>query len=448
MTFISTKFVSAAALAAAMLASGASFAQEAAPEAAAAPVDTAAYSETVETILADPKFDAAVQYLDANYDQMITEFEELTEIPSGPFMEEAISARYAELLEASGLTEVKVDEEGNAIGVWKGTESDGKFLVVSAHLDTVFPEGTDVTIEWKGTEAHAPGVRDDKMSTAIILAYARAMKDAGIETKDDILFVGTVGEEGPGDLRGVRYLFNEGEYADKIKGFFSVEGGSAGSATVGGTGSVRYRVHFKGPGGHSFGAFGLVNPAYALADFMTSFSQIQVPTEPKTTHSVGILAGGTSVNSIPFSVSADIDMRSNEPAELDKVHERMKVIAEQAAANENARRSVAEGPITVELEQIGLRPAGKTAEDTEIFQLTKAAFEATIGDFKGEGFGSTDSNMPMSLGIPALTIGANSGIGGRGHSLDEWLETAKDKTLPNMKATLAVVLANAGMVAQ
>jgi tripeptide aminopeptidase len=441
---LNRKFLTTVAVAAVLAAPGASFAQDTAP----ATIDPAPYVDVVNSVLASSKFESAVAHLDANYDQLLKEFEELTEIPSGPFMEEEISARYAELLTEAGLEDVKVDEEGNSIGVWKGTESDGKFLVVSAHLDTVFPEGTDVTIDWRGTEAHAPGVRDDKFSTAVILAYVRAMKDAGIETKDDILFVGTVGEEGPGDLRGVRYLFNEGEYKDKIKGFFSIEGGAAGRATVGGTGSVRYRVHFKGPGGHSFGAFGIVNPAYALADFMTAFSQIQVPTEPKTTHSVGILSGGTSVNSIPFEIMADIDMRSNDPAELDKVHERMKIIADQAVANENARRSTAEGEITVELEQIGLRPAGQTTEDNAIFQLTKAANEATIGSFAGDGFGSTDSNIPMSLGIPALTIGANSGIGGRGHSLDEWLETAKDKSLPNMRATLAVVLANAGMVTE
>lgn len=439
--------VSVAVLAAAVMMSPA-FGQEEAAEEAAPAADAGQYEAVVEAVLADPKFEAAMTYMDGSYDQQLAEFEELTEIPSGPFMEAEISARYAELLTEAGLEDVAVDEEGNAIGVWKGTESDGQYLVVSAHLDTVFPEGTDVTINWNGTEAHAPGVRDDKMSLAIVLAYARAMKDAGIETRDDILFVGTVGEEGPGDLRGVRYLFNEGEYADKIKGFFSIEGGSAGSATTGGTGSVRYRVHYNGPGGHSFGAFGLVNPAYALADFMTMFSDIKVPSDPKTTHSVGILDGGTSVNSIPFSVSAEIDMRSNAPEELDKVHERMKVIAEQAAAMENARNSTEEGEITVELEQIGLRPAGNTAEDTDIFQLTQAANLATVGKFSGDGFGSTDSNIPMSLGIPALTIGANSGIGGRGHSLDEWLETAKDLTLPNMEATFAVVLANAGMVTE
>src|SRR5690606_12892007 len=163
-------------------------------------------------------------YMRDNYDQQIEEFVELVEIPSGPFMEAEISARYAELLEEAGLENVHVDEEGNAIGEWRSTNSDGDYLVVSAHLDTVFPEGTDVTVNWIGTEAHAPGVGDDTMSLAVILSYIRAMKEAGIETEKDILFVGTVGEEGPGDLRGVRYLFTEGEYKDNISGFFSIEG--------------------------------------------------------------------------------------------------------------------------------------------------------------------------------------------------------------------------------
>ena len=165
------------------------------------------------------------------------------------------------------------------------------FSSIAAHLDTVFPEGTDTNIRWEGTIAHAPGVGDDTMSLAINLAYVRAMDEAGIQTKDDILFVGDVGEEGLGDLRGVRYLFNEGKYAGNIKGFLTIEGGGAGRATVGGTGSVRYQVTYTGPGGHSFGAFGLVNPAYALADMMTMLSDIDVPGDPKTTHNVGVHLG-------------------------------------------------------------------------------------------------------------------------------------------------------------
>src|SRR5690606_30999225 len=291
------------------------------------------------------------------------------------------------------------DAEGNAIGEWRGTKSDGNYLLVSAHLDTVFPEGTDVTVNWNGTEAHAPGVGDDTMSLAVLLSYIRAMKEAGIETEKDILFVGTVGEEGPGDLRGVRYLFTEGEYKDNISGFFSVEGGTAGRITAGGTGSLRYRVTFEGPGGHSYGAFGTVNPAYALANFMTALSQIEVPTEPKTTHSVGIIDGGTSVNSIPFSMSADVDMRSEDPDELAKVHDQFMVIVEEAAAAENARGNTNNGEITVNLEVIGDRPAGQTDRNSSLFLNTVATYEAAGFEVDEPGTSSTDSNMPMSLGI-------------------------------------------------
>lgn len=432
---IFNKMIPVAVLTAALMSSGVAMAQD----------DPAAVAET---ILSDTSFEAAVTHLRDNYDRQIEEFVELVEIPSGPFMEEEISARYAEMLEEAGLENVHVDEEGNAIGEWRGTNSDGQFLVVSAHLDTVFPEGTDVTVNWQGTEAHAPGVGDDKMSTAIILAYIRAMQEAGIQTEDDILFVGTVGEEGPGDLRGVRYLFNEGDYADKIKGFFSIEGGTAGRVTAGGTGSLRYRVTYEGPGGHSYGAFGTVNPAYALANFMTALSEVEVPEEPKTTHSVGILDGGTSVNSIPFSVSADIDMRSEDPAALAAVHDEFMVIVEEAAAAENERGNTENGEITVNLEKIGDRPAGQTDQQSDLFLTTVATYEAAGFEVDEPGTSSTDSNMPMSLGIPALTIGANSGEGGRSHSLDEWLDTDIELTIPAMRATLAVILANAGYVTE
>jgi acetylornithine deacetylase/succinyl-diaminopimelate desuccinylase-like protein len=432
-----------AALAVGLMMGGSLIAQEAA--APAATIDSSAYEADVAKILNNDKFKAAVEHMDSTYDRLLAEFEELVEIPAPPFKEAERAARYKEMFEEAGLTDVEIDEEGNVLGIRKGTASDGNFLVWSAHLDTVFPEGTDTTIEWRGTEAHAPGVGDDTMHLAVNLAYIRALDAASIQTKDDILFVGTVGEEGPGDLRGVRHLFTEGKYKDQIKGFISLDGGNAGRATVGATGSVRYLVTYKAPGGHSFGAFGLVNPAYALADMMTMLSDIDVPTEPKTTHNIGVIAGGTSVNSIPFEVSAEVDMRSNSPEELDKVHARFKVIVEQAAANENARRSTAEGPITLDLKQIGLRPAGFTPEEQAIYQYTKAANVAAGMGFKGDGYSSTDSNIPMSMGIPALTIGAK-GVGGRSHSLDEWLDTDKDKTLPNMRATFLVLLANAGMV--
>lgn len=226
------KSLSIAVLSTALMGSGAAFAQDP--------------SATGEAVLNDATFEAAVEHMRDNYDRQIEELVELIEIPSGPFMEADISARYAEMMAAdTELENVHVDEEGNVIGEWRGTNSDGNYLVVSAHLDTVFPEGTDVTVNWNGTEIHAPGSGDDKSNAASVLAFVRAMYEVGIQTESDILFVGTVGEEGPGDLRGVRYLFTEGEYKDNISAFFSLDG-SPGRITAGGTGSLRYRVTFEG----------------------------------------------------------------------------------------------------------------------------------------------------------------------------------------------------------
>ncbi len=429
-----TKSLSIAVLSTALMSSGSIFAQD--------------VSETAEVIFNDAKFEAAMAYLHDNYDRQIEELVELIEIPSGPFMEAEISARYAELLAAdTALENVHVDEEGNVIGEWRGTNSDGNYLVVSAHLDTVFPEGTDVTVNWMGTEIHAPGSGDDKASAAAVLAFARAMTEAGVQTESDILFVGTVGEEGPGDLRGVRYLFTEGEYKDNISGFFSLEGGGPGRITAGGTGSLRYRVTFEGPGGHSYGAFGTVNPSYALANFMTAFSEIEVPEEPKTTHNVGIIEGGTSVNSIPFSMAVDVDMRSEDPDELEKVHQQFLALVDEAAAYENERNSTENGEIVPVLELIGDRPAGNTDQESDLFRITAGIFEAAGHEIE-IGTSSTDSNIPMSLGIPALTIDGARPRGGRSHSLDEWVDTDIEIVGPTMRNTLAIILANAGYVAE
>ena len=421
-------------LAAALMASGGAFAQEATAD--------------PEVIMNDPKFEAAVEHLRTNYDRQVEELVELIEIPSGPFMEEEISAHFAEVLGETGLENVHVDEEGNVIGEWRGTNGDGKFLVVSAHLDTVFPEGTDVTVNWQGTEIHAPGSGDDKASVAALPAFVRAMEDAGIQTEDDILFVGTVGEEGQGDLRGVRYLFNEGEYQDKIKGFFSLEGGDPNRLTTGGTGSMRYRVTYEGPGGHSYGAFGTVNPAYAMANFMSAFSEIEVPADPKTTHSVGTLEGGTSVNSIPFSISAEVDMRSVDPDELARVNEEFLAIVEEAAAAENERNDTENGEITANLELIGDRPAGDTDRESDLVKTTVSVLNAFGHEEIEYRTSSTDSNIPISMGIPAITMNGARPRSGRSHSLDEWVDTDIELVVPAMRQTLTVILANAGYVAE
>lgn len=413
--------------------------------ASSAMAQTSSHAADVERILASPAFKTAAATIDKEHGRIVEEGIKFTEIPAPPFKEEARAKEFAKMFKAVGLADVKIDEEGNVLGVRKGTKGDGKFVVVSAHLDTVFPEGTDVKVKRQGTKLLAPGVGDDTMSLAVLLAYVRAMQAANIKTRDDILFVGTVGEEGPGDLRGVRHLFTKGQYKDKIKSFFSVEAGGVNGITNGGVGSKRYRVTYNGPGGHSFGAFGLVNPMFALAHAATEFSRISVPASPKTTYSIGVIGGGTSVNSIPLSGWMEVDMRSESVPELKRVEDRMLKLVQEAADAENFARSTKEGKITVEAKLIGDRPAGNTDAKSDLVQIAKAAIEAN-GYKVAYQWSSTDSNLPMNLGIPAITIGRMApDKGGRAHSLDEWIDVEKEPMVKAIATSLSVILATTGM---
>ncbi len=399
----------------------------------------------VARIMASPGFKTATATMDKDYDRYVAEGVKLTEIPAPDFKEQVRTKEYEKMLKDAGLADVTTDSEGNIYGIRKGTHSDGKYIVVAAHLDTVFPEGTDVKVKKQGTRYNAPGIGDDTFSLAALVAFVRAMNTAGIKTRDDIIFMGDVGEEGEGDLHGMRYLFTKGPLKDKVKAFMSVEGGSANGITTGGVGSRRYRVTFSGPGGHSYGAFGLVNPMYALGQAAAEFSHTEVPEKPKTTFGIGVIGGGTSVNSIPLSVWMDIDMRSESPEELNKVEARMFKIMNDSTEAENKARSTKEGKITVDIKKIGDRPAGSIDEKSPLVQEATAAVVAN-GFKPGYGFGSTDSNIPMSLGIPAITIGKNGpNSGGRAHSLDEWLDVAKAPMLQGMDACLTVILTVAGM---
>src|SRR5262249_25841057 len=222
----------------------------------------------------------------------------------------------------------------------------------------------------------APGVGDDTRSLALVLQMIRAMDAAKFETPRDILFVGNVGEEGEGDLRGVKYLLQKGKYKDRIGSFISIDGGDQGSITTGALGSKRYRVTFKGPGGHSYGAFGLVSPSFAMGNAIQKFSKLTVPSKPKTTFNVGVVGGGTSVNSIPIEVFMDVDMRSESPQELDKLVAAFLKVVQDAADEENRTRSVAEGKIQAEAKLIGDRPSGETPSTAPIVETTSAVVRA------------------------------------------------------------------------
>jgi tripeptide aminopeptidase len=400
----------------------------------------AAQEAAVRQILDSPQFKTATAFIEKDQPRFVKELIELTEIPAPPFKEERRAKAYLELLRQSGLTDVEMDAEGNVMGLRRGTGGAGIVAVV-AHIDTVFPEGTDVTVKREGTKLNAPGVGDNTRGAALMLAVVRAMNAAKFQTASDILFVGNVGEEGEGDLRGVKFLMQKGKYQGRITQFIAIDGGEQGSITRGGVGSRRYRVTFKGPGGHSYGAFGLVNPAYAMGNAIAKFSRIKVPQQPKTTFNVGVVSGGTSVNSIPFEMQMVVDMRSVDCGELKKVEDQFLAVVKEAVQEENAARSTREGPIAADPALIGDRPCGETAMDAPIVRMTTVAVQA-FGLKPSYGISSTDSNLPMSLGIPAVTIGR--GPGGRAHALDEWTVVDPKSDVQSVQVAMTIILAVAG----
>lgn len=397
----------------------------------------------VARVRSHPKFRQAMAALDADHDRLVREIITLTEIPAPPFAEDARGQAYLEMLRAHGLTDVERDAEGNVMGLRRGAGG-GPLIAIAAHLDTVFPEGTDVTVRREGTRLSAPGIGDDTRSLAVLLAMIRAMDAAGIRTTADLLFIGDVGEEGLGDLRGMKHLFLKGPYKDRIDVFISMDGAGGGDdITHGGVGSKRYRVTFKGPGGHSYGAFGLVSPAFAMGLAMAKFSDVAVPAQPKTTFNVGVVGGGTSVNSIPFESWMEVDMRSESPAELAKLEETFQRLMREAAAEENRLRSTRQGEIVVDLKLVGDRPSGETPLDSRLVQVAAAAVRSA-GMQPTFGYGSTDSNIPISLGIAAITIDSG-GRGGRAHALDEWIDVEKTSSLRGIESALTLILTLAGI---
>ena len=379
----------------------------------------------------------------------IRELIELTQVPAPPFMEEERARVYAEWLREAGADSVFIDEEGNAIGIRYGRggargstpEGERRTVALSGHLDTVFPEFVDVTVEQRGDTLFAPGIGDDTRGLIAVLTVLRALEAAGIETEADVQFIGTVGEEGLGDLRGMKHLFREG--ADPIHTWIDVDGTGLGRIVNKGLGSHRFRVIFRGPGGHSWGAFGLANPAHALGRGIRHFQDVAdtlTRSGPRTSYNVGRIGGGTSVNAIPFESWMEVDMRSESAESLGRIDAAFRGAMRRALAEENALRRA--GPeIELELDQIGDRPSGEVADDhplveraIEVMRIFGAEPELTRS--------STDSNIPIALGIPAVTIGSG-GVGGGAHSPAEWWIN-RDGHL-GIQANLLLLVSEAGL---
>lgn len=382
---------------------------------AVALLPTASVAQTPAEILARPDVQQAMQIIRTSEPHFIDEQVRICEIAAPPFHEDKRAAELARLFTAAGLENVRIDKAGNVLGDHRGEEPH-PHLVIAAHLDTVFPEGTDVHVTRAGNLLKGPGIGDDCRGLAALLSVIHAMQEAKLKTRGTVTFVADVGEEGLGDLRGTKELFNT-TLKGQIDDFISIEPGGVEGITNAGVGSFRYKVTFSGPGGHSYGAFGLANPIGALGRVVAHLDAIEVPTEPKVTFNEGVVGGGTSVNSIPFEAWFEFDERSPDPKALDVMDAKFKAAVQQGLDEENARWHD-KGKLSVKIESIGIRPAGHTDLDAPIVKTAAASIAALGFGAAHFGAGSTDSNVPMHLGVPAITIGGGGKDAGA-HSLNE-----------------------------
>jgi acetylornithine deacetylase/succinyl-diaminopimelate desuccinylase-like protein len=395
----------------------------------------AASAPDLEAILAHAKIVKALDDIKADDERAFAEQKRITEIPAPPFKETVRAEYYQKRMQELGFKDASIDAEGNVIALRKGSGGGRPRLVVSAHLDTVFPEGTDVTVKEKDGAIVAPGIGDDSRGLAAMLSLIKAMNENQIATVGDIMFVGTVGEEELGNLRGVKALFRD--HTD-IDGFISIDGLGITRVVNQATGSHRYEFTFKGPGGHSFQEFGLPSAIHAMGRAIAKIAELQPPSDPKTTFTVGTVIGGTSVNAIAAEARMAVDMRSNSTDELLKLEARLLELVKEAVADENARWK--SDKMTVEAKLIGDRPAGGVAMDSPIVLATQRAVAAiTRGPRATFGGASTDSNIAMSLGIPAVTIGGG-GEGGNWHSRNEWYKPVNAWYGPQNALLTALIL--------
>jgi len=406
------------------------------PAIAQAPGAGSAVEAASQAILANPKVIKALEDIKADDGQAFAEQKRITEIPAPPYKERQRAEYFLKRLVELGFKDASIDAEGNVIALRRGSGGGRPKLVVSAHLDTVFPEGTDVTVKEKDGVILAPGIGDDSRGLAALLSMIKSLNANAIATVGDLMFVGTVGEEELGNLRGVRALFRD--HAD-IDGFISIDGLGVTKVVNQATGSHRYEMTFKGPGGHSFQEFGLPSAIHAMGRAIAKISELQTPSDPKTTFTVGTVSGGTSVNAIAAEAKMAVDMRSNSTEELLKLEGRLLDLVRQAAVEENARWN--SDKLSVEIKLIGDRPAGIVAMDSPIVQATQRAVtvltRAPRVTFAGS---STDSNLAMSMGIPAVTIGGG-GEGGNWHSRNEWYRPVDAYLGPQSALLTTLVLA-------
>jgi tripeptide aminopeptidase len=401
---------------------------------------TLAPDKTVEELLAVSRVQRAFRFFEAEAGTVTEEQIRICQIPAPPFGESERARYLSERFRECGLSEAAVDEEGNCVALRAG-RSLQPLLVVSAHLDTVFPNGTDHTVRREQHRLLAPGIADDGCGLAALVALLRALETCRIETEGSLLFVGTVGEEGEGDLRGARYLLSRGSWANQVAAFISFDGPGIERITHAALGSRRYRVRMRGAGGHSWGDFGAANPVHALGRAISRLAAYPAPARPRTTFNVGRIEGGAGINVIPREALMDVDLRSAGAEELQRLDAFFRRAAREAADDENAARRAGDPPLELDMKLIGDRPSGETPVDSPLVRLAEEATRA-LGFSPRLDRSSTDSNVAISLGIPAITIGAG-GSSGNSHTLEEWYDPRGRET--GLQRALLIMLGTVGI---
>src|SRR5579864_3023955 len=400
-----------------------------------------------------PEVRAAFAWLRAEEAQFATWQLEMARIPAPPFGEKARSEWFQERFRALELEDVNIDGVGNVFGICSGNVKNAikhskQYAALTAHIDTVFPAGTPLNLRQQGNRLYGPGVSDNGAGAAALLAVAAALGAAKITLAAPILFIGNVGEEGEGDLRGMRHIFSQARWKDSIRYSLILDGAGSDTIVAEALGSRRFEIIVRGPGGHSWSDFGMPNPILVLARAIHSFSSTSLPSSPKTTFNVGVIRGGTSVNSIPESASMRVDIRSTSMAEMERLEAALRRALEHAVEEESRvseRRTASQkrsSGLSCEVVPIGNRPAGELDGNARILKVIRAV-DAHLGNAAQIQRASTDANIPLSLGREAIAIGGG-GVGGGAHTLQEWFDCSGREL--GLRRILLTLLALAGVV--
>jgi acetylornithine deacetylase/succinyl-diaminopimelate desuccinylase-like protein len=413
------------------------------PAARAVAAEAVTPRQEVARLAALAAVQAAVRWFTANEEELRRLQLDVVRIPAPPHGEARRAEWLAERFRDASLTGVHIDEVGNVIGILHGSDPNRGAVAITAHIDTVFPAHSKLEVRRDGSKLFGPGIADNGAGVVALLALASALRAANLQLTGDIIFVGNVGEEGEGDLRGIRHLFTASPLKDRIAHTLVLDGAATDVIVTQALGSRRFEIVVRGPGGHSWSDFGVPNPIVALARVVGHLSQLPLSERPKTTMNVGVIQGGTSVNSIPERASARVDIRSASVTELDRMERALREAVSAALEEESrgARNSKPRTRLTHEIKLIGSRPAADLEPGARILQVMKAV-DAHLGNTSRVHRASTDANIPLSLGREAVSIGAG-GSAGDAHTLHEWYD-ASGRDL-GLKRALLALLALAGV---